>query len=140
MRIDRDFAPGDFRDRLSERSYLFTMSDIARPHQILLDSMCERGIVFPTDKRFCGRDPNREHDLQCRLKAADLSACRRTDNPGWWSQTGSNRRPPACKAGALPTELWPRFQRSDIGCLRSEWLSHPLTSDICHLLGGPGKT
>ena len=27
---------------------------------------------------------------------------------GWWSQTGSNRRPPACKAGALPTELWPR--------------------------------
>jgi hypothetical protein len=28
-------------------------------------------------------------------------------DPGWWSQTGSNRRPPACKAGALPTELWP---------------------------------
>src|SRR5690554_1253663 len=27
----------------------------------------------------------------------------------WWSQTGSNRRPPACKAGALPTELWPRM-------------------------------
>ena len=29
----------------------------------------------------------------------------------WWSQTGSNRRPPACKAGALPTELWPRSRR-----------------------------
>ena len=29
---------------------------------------------------------------------------------GWWSQTGSNRRPPACKAGALPAELWPRCQ------------------------------
>jgi hypothetical protein len=27
----------------------------------------------------------------------------------WWSQTGSNRRPPACKAGALPAELWPRY-------------------------------
>jgi hypothetical protein len=26
----------------------------------------------------------------------------------WWSQTDSNRRPPACKAGALPTELWPQ--------------------------------
>jgi hypothetical protein len=26
----------------------------------------------------------------------------------WWSQTGSNRRPPACKAGALPAELWPQ--------------------------------
>jgi hypothetical protein len=30
-----------------------------------------------------------------------------TLNPDWWSQTGSNRRPPACKAGALPAELWP---------------------------------
>ena len=25
----------------------------------------------------------------------------------WWSQSGSNRRPQACKASALPTELWP---------------------------------
>jgi hypothetical protein len=40
----------------------------------------------------------------------------------WWSQTGSNRRPPACKAGALPTELWPRLRT-----LRA-------------LCGGPGKT
>jgi hypothetical protein len=27
---------------------------------------------------------------------------------GWWRMTGSNRRPPACKAGALPAELIPR--------------------------------
>ena len=33
----------------------------------------------------------------------------RPATPGlWWSQTGSNRRPHACKARALPTELWPR--------------------------------
>ena len=30
----------------------------------------------------------------------------------WWSQTGSNRRHPACKAGALPAELWPHLFRS----------------------------
>src|SRR6266404_1424562 len=30
----------------------------------------------------------------------------------WWRQTGSNRRPPACKAGALPTELCPRLEIS----------------------------
>src|SRR5262249_5565600 len=41
---------------------------------------------------------------------------------GWWSQTNSNRRPPACKAGALPTELWPlqtsgiRSQHSGRAC------------------------
>ena len=28
----------------------------------------------------------------------------------WWSQTGSNRRPDACKAPALPTELWPHIK------------------------------
>ena len=33
LRINRDFAHGDLRDRLSERSYLFTMSDIARPQE-----------------------------------------------------------------------------------------------------------
>ena len=27
---------------------------------------------------------------------------------GWWSLSGSNRRPPACKAGVLPAELTPR--------------------------------
>src|SRR3712207_3336599 len=26
----------------------------------------------------------------------------------WWSQSGSNRRPDACKATALPAELWPQ--------------------------------
>ena len=30
-----------------------------------------------------------------------------TEPENWWSQSGSNRRPPACKAGALPAELWP---------------------------------
>jgi hypothetical protein len=35
----------------------------------------------------------------------------------WWSQTGSNRRPPACKAGALPAELWPRTSR----CWTPRW-------------------
>ena len=34
----------------------------------------------------------------------------------WWSKTGSNRRPHACKARALPTELLPlRGRRSAIG-------------------------
>jgi hypothetical protein len=33
----------------------------------------------------------------------------------WWRRTGSNRRPPACKAGALPAELRPR----------KVWVNHP---------------
>ena len=33
----------------------------------------------------------------------------------WWRMTGSNRRPPACKAGALPAELIPRDSSPDVG-------------------------
>ena len=48
----------------------------------------------------------------------------------WWSQTGSNRRPQACKASALPTELWPRsvclaaiapVVVQPPGCTHKEW-------------------
>ena len=38
----------------------------------------------------------------------EIGAARRSRDASWWSQPGSNRRPQACKASALPTELWPR--------------------------------
>src|SRR3954452_25541380 len=34
-------------------------------------------------------------------------AVAREASEGWWSQAGSNRRPLACHASALPAELWP---------------------------------
>ena len=37
--------------------------------------------------------------------------CRTLRIEDWWRMTGSNRRPPACKAGALPAELIPRSCR-----------------------------
>ena len=37
----------------------------------------------------------------------DCDLTRSRGSGSWWSQTESNRRHPACKAGALPTELWP---------------------------------
>ena len=36
-----------------------------------------------------------------------LNAKHRKILKNWWSQSGSNRRPLACKASALPAELWP---------------------------------
>ena len=42
----------------------------------------------------------------------------------WWSQAGSNRRPPACKAGALPAELWPQIL---VGLGRFELPTSPLS-------------
>jgi hypothetical protein len=50
----------------------------------------------------------------------------------WWSLPGSNRRPPACKAGALPAELRPRPQaaRSAVGQQSSGGSRRTRTSDL----------
>src|SRR5882672_7796940 len=59
---------------------------------------------------------------------------------GWWSQAGSNRRPPACHAGALPAELWPQFAgkiiaRDNSGRTISSlfFLFDAVTDDIGHV-------
>ena len=49
-----------------------------------------------------------EHCLSQVLQQGD-----RVNQTIWWSQTGSNRRPHACKARALPAELWPRNQKTN---------------------------
>jgi hypothetical protein len=51
-----------------------------------------------------------------RTMSVELAVClghatREPEGEAWWSQTGSNRRPHACKACALPAELWPRTRR-----------------------------
>jgi hypothetical protein len=63
----------------------------------------------------------------------------------WWSQTGSNRRPPACKAGALPTELWPRTMggltteaRGELPRLRLSGFAGQPSHRVAKV-GGPGK-
>ena len=56
----------------------------ARSNQLSYRPVSYRPNPRPT---FCHTTPNLQH---------------------WWSRTGSNRRPPACKAGALPAELRPR--------------------------------
>ena len=70
---------------------LFTMSEIpqARP---VRDDACE--VMF--------RGRYSRHLVQGIASIFDFI---------WWSQTGSNRRPHACKARALPAELWPRTRR-----------------------------
>src|SRR3954469_1324585 len=48
--------------------------------------------------------------LRLRARRASRLARERSLSSAW-SLPGSNRRPPACKAGALPTELRPRVFR-----------------------------
>jgi hypothetical protein len=63
----------------------------------------------------------------------------RRTTQNWWSWTGSNRRPPACKAGALPTELQPRPE-SLVGLGRLELPTSRLSSARSNQLSyRPGK-
>ena len=43
----------------------------------------------------------------------------------WWIQWGSNPRPPACKTGALPAELW---THDEYWCLRPESNRHGIAT------------
>ncbi len=79
---------------------LFTMSDNTR------DAMAPRRGTWRETRISCLRTSHR------LVHGRAIEAMTNRDHR-WWSQTGSNRRPPACKAGALPTELWPRASDSE---------------------------
>ena len=82
-----------------------------------------RGMMPADDLNRIGRAVQRLRripSLRCQANRCDTQrnrysfvrfgrSCSGMSRTVWWSQTGSNRRPPACKAGALPTELWPRL-------------------------------
>ena len=57
------------------------------------------------DVERSGRRPSRDRPA----KLVSLHATFSVNPEKWWSQTGSNRRPHACKARALPTELRPHL-------------------------------
>src|SRR3984893_16489605 len=93
---------------------LFTMSEIPHAHPAK-DATCEvmfRGRYIQGNSIF--------------------EATASIFNSTWWSQTGSNRRPHACKARALPAELWPRTRRRMLTSIHE---THTLDQG-----GGPGKT
>ena len=65
-----------------------------------------RGALFGPSSLFELRRNSLRYKRARRAVAGSASE-------GWWSQTGSNRRPHACKARALPAELWPRNQKTN---------------------------
>ena len=92
---------------LDRMRFLFTMSDIER-------SQPERAINLPINASRKTQRAGRETKLISRIGSGQGPGRSGSDpapaSRDWWSQTGSNRRPHACKARALPTELWPRNQ------------------------------
>src|SRR5690606_20039398 len=55
------------------------------------------------------------HKLRQPCCCARLNKRSRLAMRKWWSQAGSNRRPLACHASALPAELWPHAAKEVSG-------------------------
>src|SRR5437773_2354896 len=71
------------------------------------------------------------YDGACRAVAGGASE-------GWWSQAGSNRRPLACHASALPAELWPRNTKpARLGDAQNIIPEHHSSGPISSLFVGP---
>ena len=131
--------------------FLFTMSDIEGPEGRRQRTRSSPSAFRPsqTPKRFWRWAKLIDcigTDFRLRRRRPSPSSVVRLCRPPsvlrqWWSQTGSNRRPHACKARALPTELWPR-RREGRGNQNSEDRGRNAISDFRFpsSAGGPGRT
>src|SRR5438552_12893627 len=91
---------------------LFTMSEI--PHGGSCSGSRMRSDVSRTNYSWLGSRPVFALASFAGHASINLTAPPRVAlGEAWWSQTGSNRRPHACKARALPAELWPRNQKTN---------------------------
>ncbi len=112
----------------------------AEPEQIF-SSRChtEQAASFAGRKLFFFNDDRSTHKAGQNRTALPSSGSK----AGWWSRTGSNRRPPACKAGgALPAELRPLFalRAEMVGLDRLELSTSPLSGVRSnHLSYRPGS-
>lgn len=63
--------------------------------------------------------PSYYSSWQCQTQTPISRCLRLATTRCWWRMTGSNRRPPACKAGALPAELIPQFTARSLSAARN---------------------
>src|SRR6478609_2871737 len=73
---------------------------------------CERGVTDGARLRPLGYAAAAFACFATIVLGVACRAVAREASEGWWSQAGSNRRPLACHASALPAELWPLKNRA----------------------------
>ena len=81
-----------------------TTASISRTH-----SQCQRRGQIPLPASRIRMSSS--HGNHIAIPAPPRTRCAGRACARWWSLSGSNRRPQACKASALPTELRPRRRR-----------------------------
>jgi hypothetical protein len=91
--------------------FLFTMSEIEGQKERRRTGILLAGhSAFVTLSACAPNETDKLHRIKDRKLQSARHVVKTLKVQTWWSQTGSNRRPHACKARALPTELWPRLK------------------------------
>jgi hypothetical protein len=139
--------PGAARHPANRMRFLFTMSILVREqaerrHEVgchIRPGRIDRLFSKTASLRRALQPSRRSRDLQTDVFHRSLSTTLARST--WWSWTGSNRRPHACKARALPTELQPRAVTSHQSTSYQK-RSRPLVTGYCLPVtdGGPGRT
>jgi hypothetical protein len=99
-----EHEPVDLRSKLPgrpARSHEPEVLDYLPPRHTVFVAVLGLPMAFSALVPKITADHQRYEGIRCR---ENRPTCRHFLK---WSQPGSNRRPPACKAGALPAELWP---------------------------------
>ena len=162
-RVPTGFPPVTSACRLTNRSLRFRLTTGTPCEPDGTASSSETGDVHSLEHGSIRSSPRPARPLnkiflggrQPPSQAPLFPLIRRGSSGTQWSRTDSNRRPPACKAGALPTELRPlsccrtgapasrqvgarRFElrTSSLSATRSNQLSYaPITGDILRSIG-----
>ena len=134
-RLHRRYPQIALQIRYSDRSPLYDVRNHAR--RIPKDASCEtmfRGLSNSCCPMAHAVNTLDEERMAC-LDPRSLDRRRQPPKSFWWRQTGSNRRPHACKARALPAELCPRSRKHEACQPIERQHASPKA-----MRGGPGKT
>ena len=95
-----------FQKSLSHKAFSYSMLSSHRQHYL-------QSIIGALNPIIGWRIPILSKNLSSHRPLNRLSVSLsllpygRNETDLWWNQWGSNPQPPACRAGALPVELWP---------------------------------
>lgn len=105
-------------------------TDIASNRSCELSAPCHPACLLFTITSEQDNGGHKHAPLQTLSLISECHQGKFINQPGdWWSQTGSNRRPQACKASALPTELWPR-PSGHVVIAKTGWPEWTRTTDL----------
>jgi hypothetical protein len=98
----------------TKQNQIISLENLASKQRIFQIVKEQHGFMLTVRSKDCSHRPcgfSEQSQHRTRVRVPEGIG----GGKSWWSQPGSNRRPPACKAGVLPAELWPQHWLVGLG-------------------------